>query len=155
MTFIEYSSLNELSKLVGSVIGTSPTMRIDQPRIDSFAEITLDNQWIHNDPAAASEGPYGTTIAHGFLILSLITGLECQSYSIGDVKVRINYGLDKLRFITPLKVNSEIYLTTKLISIEEVKSGIKILKENTVLCPTESKPILSAERITLVTLNDQ
>lgn len=155
MTFIEYKSLNEVRKLVGSVIGTSPTMRIDQQRIDSFAEITLDNQWIHNDPIAASEGPYGTTIAHGFLILSLITGLECQSYSIGDVKVRINYGLDRLRFITPLKVNSEIYLTTKLISVEDVKSGFKILKENTILCPTEAKPILSAKRITLVKLNDQ
>jgi len=154
MTFIEYESLNEVRKLVGSVIGTSPTMRIDQQRIDRFAEITLDNQWIHNDPKAASEGPYGTTIAHGFLILSLITGLECQSYSIGDVKVRINYGLDRLRFITPLKVNSEIYLTTKLISVEEVKSGIKILKENTIICPIESRPILSTERITLVTLND-
>jgi acyl dehydratase len=154
MTFIEYKSLSEVRELVGSVIGTSPTMRIDQQRIDSFAEITLDDQWIHNDPIAASEGPYGTTIAHGFLILSLITGLEFQSYSIGDVKVRINYGIDRLRFITPLKVNSEIYLTTKLISIEEVKSGIKILKENVILCPTETKPILSAERITLVTLND-
>jgi len=154
MTFIEYESLNEVRKLVGSVIGTSPTMRIDQQRIDRFAEITLDNQWIHNDPKAASEGPYGTTIAHGFLILSLITGLECQSYSIGDVKVRINYGLDRLRFITPLKVNSEIYLTTKLISVEDVKSGIKILKENAIICPTESRPILSTERITLVTLND-
>lgn len=154
MTFIEYKSLNEVKELVGSVIGTSPTMRINQQRIDSFAEITLDNQWIHNDPIAASEGPYGATIAHGFLILSLITGLECQSYSIGDVQVRINYGLDRLRFITPLKVNSEIYLTTKLISIEEVKSGIKILKENVILCPTETKPILSVERITLVKLND-
>ena len=154
MTFIEYKSLDEVKGWVGSVIGTSPTMRIDQQRIDSFAELTLDNQWIHSDPIAASEGPYGATIAHGFLILSLITGLEFQSYSIGDVKVRINYGLDRLRFITPLKVNSEIYLTTKLISIEEVKSGIKILKENVILCPTETKPILSVERITLVTLND-
>ena len=154
MTFIEYKSLDEVKGLVGSVIGTSPTMRIDQQRIDSFAELTLDNQWIHSDPIAASEGPYGATIAHGFLILSLITGLEFQSYSIGDVKVRINYGLDRLRFITPLKVNSEIYLTTKLISIEEVKSGIKILKEIVILCPTETKPILSVERITLVTLND-
>ena len=154
MTFIEYKSLDEVKGLVGSVIGTSPTMRIDQQRIDSFAELTLDNQWIHSDPIAASEGPYGATIAHGFLILSLITGLEFQSYSIGDVKVRINYGLDRLRFITPLKVNSEIYLTTKLISIEEVKSGIKILKENVILCPTETKTILSVERITLVTLND-
>ena len=154
MTFIEYKSLDEVKGLVGSVIGTSPTMRIDQQRIDSFAELTLDNQWIHSDPIAASEGPYGATIAHGFLILSLITGLEFQSYSIGDVKVRINYGLDRLIFITPLKVNSEIYLTTKLISIEEVKSGIKILKENVILCPTETKPILSVERITLVTLND-
>ena len=131
MTFIEYKSLDEVRELVGSVIGTSPTMRIDQQRIDSFAEITLDDQWIHNDPIAASEGPYGATIAHGFLILSLITGLECQSYSIGDVKVRINYGLDRLRFITPLKVNSEIYLTTKLISIEEVKSLVLVKTERT------------------------
>lgn len=155
MTFIEYKSLDEVRKLVGSVIGTSPTMRIDQQRIDSFAEITLDNQWIHNDPTAAGEGPYGTTIAHGFLILSLITGLECQSYSINDVKVRINYGLDRLRFITPLRVDSDIYLTTKLISIEDIESGTKILKENTIICPTESKPILTVHRITLVKLNDQ
>lgn len=154
MPLINYASLADVRKLIGLVIGTSPIMKIDQQRIDSFAEITLDNQWIHNDPKMAADGPYGVTIAHGFLILSLITGLECQSYSIDDVKVRINYGLDRLRFITPLKVNSEIYLTTKLISVEDAKSGIKIMKENTVHCPTESKPILSVERITLVTLND-
>lgn len=154
MPLIEYDSLSQMRGLVGSVIGTSPVMRIDQERINSFAEITLDNQWIHNDPVSAAKGPYGVPIAHGFLILSLITGLECQSYSIKDVKVRINYGLDRLRFITPLKVNSDIYLTTKLISIEDVKSGVKMLKENTVICPTESKPILTVERITLVKLDD-
>ena len=154
MPLIEYNSLSEVRKLVGSVIGTSPVMRIDQERIDSFAEITLDNQWIHNDPVSAANGPYGVPIAHGFLILSLITGLECQSYSIKDVKVRINYGLNQLRFITPLKVDSDIYLTTKLISVEDVNSGIKMLKQNTVICPTESRPILTVERITLVKLND-
>lgn len=154
MSLIEYNSLSEVRELVGTVIGTSPVMRIDQERIDSFAEITLDNQWIHNDPVSAANGPYGVPIAHGFLILSLITGLECQSYSIKDVKVRINYGLNHLRFITPLKVDSDIYLTTKLISVEDVNSGIKMLKQNTVICPTESRPILTVERITLVKLND-
>lgn len=154
MPLIEYNSLSEVRKLVGSVIGTSPVMRIDQERIDNFAEITLDNQWIHNDPVSAAKGPYGVPIAHGFLILSLITGLECQSYSIKDVMVRINYGLDRLRFITPLKVDSDIYLTTKLISVEDVNSGIKMLKQNTVISPTESRPILTVERITLVKLND-
>ena len=154
MPLVNYASLAEVRKLVGSEIGVSPLMIIDQQRIDDFAEITGDNQWIHNDPELAADGPYGVTIAHGFLILSLITGLECQSYTIGDVEVRINYGIDRLRFITPLKVNSEIYLTTKLISVEDVKSGIKITKENVIHCPTETKPILSAERITLVTLND-
>jgi acyl dehydratase len=154
MPLIEYNSLSEVRQLVGSVIGTSPMLNIDQSRIDAFAEITRDNQWIHNDPTSAKEGPYGAPIAHGFLILSLITGLECESYSIGDVKVRINYGLDRLRFITPLKVDSDIYLTTKLISVEDVKSGVKMLKENTVLCPTEDKPILTVERITLVKLYD-
>jgi acyl dehydratase len=114
----------------------------------------LDNQWIHNDPVSAASGPYGVPIAHGFLILSLITGLECQSYSIKDVKIRINYGLNHLRFITPLKVDSDIYLTTKLISVEDVNSGTKMLKQNTVICPTESRPILTVERITLVKLDD-
>jgi acyl dehydratase len=154
MPLISYASLADVRKLVGLEIGVSPIMKIDQQRIDEFAEITGDNQWIHNDPKLAADGPYGVTIAHGFLILSLITGLECQSYSIGDVKVRINYGLDRLRFITPLKVDSEIYLTTKLIAVEDCKAGVKMFKENTIICPTETKPILSVERITLVKLDD-
>lgn len=154
MPLINYASLADVRKLVGSEIGVSPIMKIDQQRIDDFAEITGDSQWIHNDPKLAADGPYGVTIAHGFLILSLITGLECQSYSIGNVNVRINYGLDRLRFITPLKVDSEIYLTTKLIAVEDCKSGIKMYKENTIICPTETKPILSVERITLVKLDD-
>jgi acyl dehydratase len=154
MPLISYASLADVRKLVGLEIGVSPIMKIDQQRIDEFAEITGDNQWIHNDPKLAADGPYGVTIAHGFLILSLITGLECQSYSIGDVKVRINYGLDRLRFITPLKVDSEIYLKTKLIAVEDCKAGVKMFKENTIICPTETKPILSVERITLVKLDD-
>lgn len=154
MPLISYASLADVRKLVGLEIGVSPIMKIDQQRIDEFAEITGDNQWIHNDPKLAADGPYGVTIAHGFLILSLITGLECQSYSIGDVKVRINYGLDRLRFITPLKVDSEIYLKTKLVAVEDCKAGVKMFKENTIICPTETKPILSVERITLVKLDD-
>ena len=154
MPLINYESLADVRKLVGSEIGISPIMRIDQQRIDDFAEITGDNQWIHNDPKLAADGPYGVTIAHGFLILSLITGLECQSYTISDVKVRINYGLDRLRFISPLKVNSDIYLRTKLIAVEDCKSGVKMYKENTIICPTETKPVLSVERITLVKLDD-
>ena len=154
MTLTEYESVADLRKLVGSVIGTSPMMNIDQQRVDAFAMITGDDQWIHNDPKAAAEGPYGGTIAHGFLVLSLVTALECQSYSIKDVKVRINYGLDRCRFVTPLKVGSDIYLETRLIKVEEAESGIKLFKANTVICPTESKPILTVERITLVRLYD-
>lgn len=154
MPLVHYASLAQVRTLVGSEIGISPIIKIDQQRIDDFAHITGDDQWIHNDPKLAAEGPYGVTIAHGFLILSLITGLECQSYSIGDVKVRINYGLDHLRFITPLKVESDIYLSTKLLAVEDCSSGIKIHKKNLIICPSEKKPILSVERITLVKLHD-
>ena len=96
----------ELKSMVGEQIGTSEWVTIEQDRIDKFAEATGDHQWIHVDPERAKDGPFGSTIAHGFLTLSLIPALAWEVYTIEGARLSINYGLNKLRFITPVKVGS-------------------------------------------------
>lgn len=139
---------------MGCVIGESPLVVINQDQIDVFAELTGDNQWIHTDPTLAKNGPYGETIVHGYLLLSLIPMFEVQSYSIERVKMRINYGINRLRFLTPLRVDTQIYSQIKLLKIIGENNHIKLYKEVTVLRPNEIKPILVVENITMIVIDD-
>ena len=156
-----FSTIEELKAAEGTIIGESPWLKVTQERIDMFAEATGDHQWIHKDPhqwihldaEMAKNGMFGTTVAHGFLSLSLIAMLEAEAYQLENVKMKINYGLNRLRFITPLKVNSKIKTVTKLISITVDGSQAKLVREVTVISQTEAKPILVAETITLLVLN--
>lgn len=102
--------VDELRKLVGQEVGTSDWLTVTQDMIDSFSDVTRDKQWIHVDvPRAASESPFGTTIAHGFLTLSLLSHLHGQAVRVvGDQKMTINYGLNRVRFPNPVRVNSRI-----------------------------------------------
>jgi acyl dehydratase len=153
-----FNSFAELKAAEGTLIGESPWFSVNQDRINLFAEATGDKQWIHVDPhqwihvdeKLAKEGIFGTTIAHGFLSLSLLPMLEAMSYEINNSKMKINYGLNRLRFITPLKVGSEIRAITKLLSAELEGDTIKITKEATVISRVDKKPILVAETLTLL-----
>ncbi|WP_086565499.1 MaoC family dehydratase, partial [Streptomyces africanus] len=117
---ITVNGLDELKKLAGSDLGTSEWIEVTQERIDTFADATGDHQWIHVDPEKAKEGPFGAPIAHGYLTLSLFIPLFTELLDVQGVTTKVNYGLNKVRFPSPVKVGSRIRLTAKLAEVEEV-----------------------------------
>lgn len=115
------SSIEDATALVGQELGVSDWLSIDQERIDAFAAATGDHQWIHVDvERARREGPYGATIAHGFLTLSLIPALSKQCYVVHNAKMGVNYGLNKVRFISPVPVGSRVRVRSRLLRVERV-----------------------------------
>lgn len=104
----EYSHFSELESLVGQEIGVSDWVLVDQARVNGFADVTGDHQWIHLDAERAAKGPFGTTIAHGYLTLSLLPALGATAYSISGGRMAVNYGLDKVRFPAPVPVGSKV-----------------------------------------------
>ncbi|MEQ8313696.1 MAG: MaoC family dehydratase [Gammaproteobacteria bacterium] len=137
----------ELQDYIGKEVGVSDWMGIDQERINQFADATGDHQYIHVDPERAAETPFGTTIAHGFLTMSLMVLMGYEgSTKLNNTVMGINYGFDKLRFINPVKVNSKIRGRFKLVHAEEKKPKHYLLKhEVTVEIDGEEKPALIAE----------
>jgi acyl dehydratase len=147
-------NLANLRELVGTELGVSGWETLDQPRIDRFAQCTGDNQWIHVDvDRARSESPVHATIAHGYLILSLLapTTFEVLTRPLG-VAQALNYGLDKARFLSPVKVDSRVRNRIKLLSIEDKGNGRTLIAtENTIEIEGEAKPALIASSLVLVT----
>jgi acyl dehydratase len=143
----------ELKDLVGQDIGTSSWVTIEQDRIDKFAEATGDHQWIHVDPERAKDGPFGSTIAHGYLTLSLIPALGWEVYTIEGARLSVNYGLNKLRFITPVKVGSRVRAHLTLAAVDEV-SGDALQVATTVVMELEGaeKPAAVAETLARIYL---
>ena len=141
----------ELPDHVGEETGRSDWFTIDQDRIDSFADATMDHQWIHVDPDAAAQGPFGTTIAHGFLTQSLLSYLTLGSMLLPDGAVMyINYGSDKVRFLSPVKVDSRVRTVTVLKDVREKSPGqILITNSVTVEIEGEDRPALIADLLTL------
>jgi len=151
----EYDSLVELYKTkIGKVIHTGEWVKIEQKRIDAFAQATGDIQWIHIDVEKSKKySPYKTTIAHGFLTLSMIPFLT-QSNSPGffeknypGMRMRINYGLNKVRFPTPVKVNARIRAQTVPISVRKLRDSVEIIYRITVEMENTDKPACIAEQI--------
>lgn len=141
-----------LQPQIGREIHVGPWLQIDQQRIDDFAKVTGDQQWIHIDPArAADESPYGATIAHGYLTLSLLPYLtesnhpDFFSKNYPGMKYRVNYGLNKVRFPAPVKVGSKLRARTEIQTVEEVKSGIQICYRIKVEIEGNDKPACVAE----------
>ena len=141
------NGIEELKSLVGQTVGTSDWLEISQSRIDGFAEVTEDRQWIHIDTARAkTDSPFGTTIAHGFLTLSLISHLASQTVHVqGDFKMGINYGLNRLRFPAPVPSGSRVRASFVLNSVENIEGGIQITWGVTVEVEGAKKPSLAAE----------
>ena len=144
--------VEDLNDYIGKDIGHSDWFLIDQDRINKFAEVTIDHQFIHVDEAQAKNGPFGSTIAHGFLTLSMLThltescGLMPQNSVMG-----INYGFDKVRFLMPLKVNNRIRARVKPLSVVERNPGQWLMKsEVTIEIENEEKPALACEWLSLV-----
>ena len=143
----------ELKDLVGQDIGTSSWVTIEQERIDKFAEATGDHQWIHVDPEKAKDGPFGSTIAHGFLTLSLIPALSWEVYTIEGARLSINYGLNKLRFITPVKVGSRVRAQLTLAAVEDVPGdALQVATTVTIELEGADKPAAVAETLSRIYL---
>jgi acyl dehydratase len=142
-----YRNLAELKALVGSPIGTSDWLTIDQARIDQFAAVTGDDQWIHVDPKRAAAGMFGSTVAHGFLTLSLLPYFIRSSHKVEGARMSVNYGLNRVRFPAPVPVNSRLRAQFKLISFEPIEGGVQIITEVTVEREGQAKPVCVAESV--------
>lgn len=138
---------SDLHTLIGTEVGVSSWIQIDQARIDAFADVTNDHQFIHVNPELAAQTPFGTTIAHGFLTLSLASGMSYEAVQpLEGVVMGVNYGFDKLRFLAPVPVNSRVRGRFKLLSAEDKGGGRWLIKhELTVEIEGSEKPALIAE----------
>ena len=147
------ASLDDIRAHVGSEIGLSDWILIDQARIDAFADATEDHQFIHVDPAAAAQTPFGGTIAHGFLSLSLLQphGRRRRCRSPTRTKMAVNYGLDRVRFIAPVRAGKRVRGRFILDAVEDKAPGQLLLRHNvTVEIEDEDKPALTAQWLGLL-----
>lgn len=142
-----YAHLQDLAALVGQDLGTSDWLTVSQARIDQFAEATGDHQWIHIDTARAAAGPYGTTVAHGFLTLSLLPELARLAFAVDDVRMGINYGLNKVRFPGPVKSGARLRGRFRLLAYEPLPGGAQLTMEVTMEVEGEAKPVCVAESL--------
>ena len=141
-------ALTALPAWLGLEVAVSEWVTITQERIDLFAEATGDHQWIHIDPErAAKESPFGTTIAHGFLTLSLVPMLKSECIEFTGVKMGVNYGTNRVRFMAPVKVNSRIRGRFKLMSVEQIKGGVQMVWLCTLELEGLEKPACIAELV--------
>ncbi|MEU6408147.1 MaoC family dehydratase [Microbispora sp. NPDC046933] len=140
--------LDEIKALAGKDLGHSGWLEISQERVNTFADATDDHQWIHIDPDRAADGPFGGTIAHGYLTLSLVIPLFNELLHIQGVKMSINYGLDKVRFPSPVKVGARIRLGATVASVEDVPGdGVQMSLDFTVEIEGAGKPACVARAI--------
>ena len=142
-----FDKIADLESLVGQELGTSDWIVIDQQRINLFADATGDHQWIHLDAERAADGPFGTTIAHGVLTLSLLPEMTANAFKVLDTKMGVNYGLNKVRFPSPVPVNSKVRGRFKLVSYEPLEGGAQISVEATMDREGGSKPVCVAESL--------
>lgn len=147
----QFQTLEEVIQAEGNTLGTSKWVKVTQQMIDSFAEATHDHQWIHIDTKRAALSPFGGTIAHGFLTLSIIPMLVGQLYEIQSSKMAINYGTNKVRFLSPVKAGSEVRLTAHLKAVSPFGvNGIKMTTEAIIEIKGQTKPACLAELLSVV-----
>ena len=138
-------TLDQLPGLVGTNLGYTDWLEITQERINQFAIAANDDQWIHTDPERAKDGPFGATIAHGFLTLSLVIPFWTELFDVEGVTTKVNYGLNKVRFTSPVKVNSRIRMTATLAEVTEVKGGVQLAVASTIEIEGSDRPAVVAE----------
>lgn len=142
-----YARLIDLQALVGQPLGSSEWLTVDQARIDAFAAATEDAQWIHIDPARAATGPFGGTVAHGFLTLSLLPVLLETAYAIENARMTVNYGLNRVRFPAVLPAASRVRGHFKLLDFAPLDGGAQVAVEMTVQREGYTKPVCVAESV--------
>ncbi|MDT0437542.1 MULTISPECIES: MaoC family dehydratase [Streptomyces] len=142
-----FASADELRAAVGEQLGYTDWVEVDQKRIDLFAEATGDHQWIHVDPEKAAAGPFGTTIAHGYLTLSLLPLFGPQLLAVEGVRMGVNYGTNKVRFPAPVPVGSRLRATARINGVEDVTGGVQVTVGFTVEREGGEKPVCVAESV--------
>ncbi|MGY1733337.1 MaoC family dehydratase [Geodermatophilus sp. SYSU D01045] len=142
------TTMAEVSGLIGEELGTSDWFEVTQDRVDTFADATGDHQWIHVDvERAKAESPFGGPIAHGYLTLSLLVPLFAQVFVVSDTAMGVNYGLDKVRFPSPVPVGSRVRLTATLKDVEQVAGGLQLTFAAVVEREGSEKPACIAEPV--------
>ncbi len=144
----EFASLDEFTAAAGEHLGYSEWEPITQDRVNLFADATDDHQWIHVDPEKAAEGPFGTTIAHGFLTLSLLSSFGPKIYKVNGIRMGINYGLNKVRFPQPVKVGDKVRAGAELVEVTDIPGGKQAVSRWTVEIDGAAKPACVAEWVT-------
>ena len=139
--------LQDLQALVGQEIGVSEWITVSQQRIHQFAEATGDHQWIHVDPERAAQGPFGGPIAHGFLTLSLLPVMFETGFTVDDVRMGVNYGLNRVRFPAPVPAGSRLRGHFKLLTYDEIAGGAQLTVEVTMELEGSPKPVCVAESV--------
>jgi acyl dehydratase len=143
-----FTSTADLKASVGQLVGVSDWHEIPQNQINLFAAATGDDQWIHVDPERARTGPYGTTIAHGYLTLSLLAPLMKSTYQIEGATMAVNYGLNKVRFAAPVRVGSRVRVRVSLISVDDIPNGVQSVWSAVIELEGSEKPACIAEPVT-------
>ena len=142
-----FAGLAELTAAEGAELGPTDWLVLDQARVDQFAMATDDHQWIHVDPERAASGPYGGTIAHGLLTLSLLPRFMHDLYRVDGVAMAINYGFNKVRFITPVPTGARVRAASKITSVAEVSEGVQATLTTTIEVEGSAKPAAVVESI--------
>src|SRR3954454_4197147 len=145
-----FTSTDQLADAVGEDLGSTDWLEITQERVDAFADATGDHQWIHVDVERAAEGPFGGTIAHGYLTLSLIPQFTPQLFALDTPGAKLNYGVNKVRFPNPVKVGKRIRATAQIADVSDVPAGKQMVTRYTLEIEGEAKPACVAETVVLL-----
>ncbi len=145
-----FSTVEQLREAVGEQIGTTDWLEVTQERVDAFADATDDHQWIHVDAERAAEGPFGGTIAHGFLTLSLLPFFSTRLFSLDTAGPRLNYGLNKVRFPAPVPVGGRVRATVTFVEVADVPLGQQLVLRFVIELEGSDKPACVAEQVVLL-----
>jgi len=145
-----FNGIEELEGAIGSHLGYSEWHTVDQEQIDAFAAATGDRQWIHVDPSRAADGPFGTTIAHGYLTLSMVPKLAWQVYAVEGLLMSVNYGANRLRFPAPVRVDSKVRAGVELVSLNPGGGGYQLVARVTVEVDGVDKPACVVDTVSVM-----
>lgn len=145
-----FNDRQEIAEAAGQELGVSEWVKITQDRIDMFADATGDRQWIHVDVERAADGPFGATVAHGYLTLSMMPFLNAQVFAFAGHVARVNYGLNKVRFVSPVRVGAKIRIRVEMLEVLDVEKGQQVTLQHTIEIRGEDKPACVAETVTLL-----
>ncbi len=140
-------SYEDLAQLEGKELGYSAWREITQEQINQFADAADDHQWIHTDPERAATGPFGAPIAHGFLTLALMLPMQQEIFDVEGVTTKVNYGLDRVRFVSPVKVGAHVRMSAIVAEVEEVKGGYQVVVDATIEIKDSDRPAVVARSL--------